>query len=836
MITLRSFQALFLRYRALHRSIWILPRKFRAADGSLLARLERIRVSGNMLQLRGWARTERVLISSGGQQIMTVNPSVPRPDIAAHCDARLQSGFEIQIPLSATPCDITFEGGGHRVKRLLPRASWLRLRSEDLRLWLALSWAGLRGIPAIYDYLFGKEPSVKEAAKQQLKQLLGVGIRARRDHLFQLPGFADDAPAPAPDQVTIILPVYNAFELLQECLSRVESGTAITWHLILIEDCSTDERIRPFLRDWASGQGPDRVTLLENDHNLGFVGSVNRGLTEALPRQAPVVLLNSDAFLPEGWAPRLLAPLADTTVASVTPMSNDAEIMNVPVICQRSDLVPGQADLLDRAARDFLSAAPLVDLPTGVGFCMALSPTWLGKSPQFDTAFGRGYGEEVDWCRRIIGLGGRHVAMPGLFVEHRGGESFESESKRALIEAHNRIISQRYPGYDAEVQEFIADDPLIGPRLLLSLVRIASMASDPVPLYLCHALGGGAEDTVMRRIQEDLSEGKASVILRVGGRFRYMVELHMPEGVSYGNIDDEPSLVQLLEALPERHLIYVCGVGDLEAHRLPDRLIEWSASPSARLTIEIHDYFPISPSYTLLNHGGHFSGLPQPSTHGADLAHQFVGSGGQSVSLAEWQEAWGGALQHATSIEVFSQSSRDFLVACWPYLAGPSSRINLRPHPPLHAVPRASHQVQNPPRKIGVLGNIGYQKGIAVLADLSRRLSTANGERLVVIGDVDPTYPLTRKALVHGRYTRAEIAPLAGQYEIDCWLIPSIWPETFSYTTREALATGLPVWCFDLGAQAEALRRAGQEAHILPAPATTEAGAQSVLEQILRRG
>ena len=47
-----------------------------------------------------------------------------------------------------------------------------------------------------------------------------------------------------------------------------------------------------------------------------------------------------------------------------------------------------------------------------------------------------------------------------------------------------------------------------------------------------------------------------------------------------------------------------------------------------------------------------------------------------------------------------------------------------------------------------------------------------------------------------------------------CWLIPSIWPETFSYAVHEALATGLPVFVFDLGAQAHAAA-AAENGHLL---------------------
>ena len=55
------------------------------------------------------------------------------------------------------------------------------------------------------------------------------------------------------------------------------------------------------------------------------------------------------------------------------------------------------------------------------------------------------------------------------------------------------------------------------------------------------------------------------------------------------------------------------------------------------------------------------------------------------------------------------------------------------------------------------------------------------------------------------------------KYGITDWLIPSIWPETFSYTTHEAIATGLPVWSFDLGAQADAIR-GRRKGGVIPIP------------------
>ena len=67
---------------------------------------------------------------------------------------------------------------------------------------------------------------------------------------------------------------------------------------------------------------------------------------------------------------------------------------------------------------------------------------------RLDVSFGRGYGEEVDWCQRIRAAGGQHYCAVNLFVEHRGGQSFGSEEKTRLIAKNNALISKRYPEYD----------------------------------------------------------------------------------------------------------------------------------------------------------------------------------------------------------------------------------------------------------------------------------------------------------------------------------------------------------------------------------------------------
>jgi glycosyltransferase involved in cell wall biosynthesis len=329
-----------------------------------------------------------------------------------------------------------------------------------------------------------------------------------------------------------------------------------------------------------------------------------------------------------------------------------------------------------------------------------------------------------------------------------------------------------------------------------------------LPIYLAHSLGGGAEDYLRARLAGDLQPAGAgaAVVLRVGGALRWHVELHLPQGTLSGGTDDFAFVQRLLAPIKARDIVYSCGVGHPDPAELPARLLSLRQGPGDRIEVLMHDYLPVSPSYTLMDADGRHRGLPDPA--GDDPAHSPRGT-----PLARWQRDWGRLIEAADKVTVFSRDSYRLMQGAYPQA---SKTLHLRPHR-LADIPPCVARTSGPP-VIGVLGNIGQPKGAAVMAELSRRLQHSDA-RLVLIGSLDPAYTLSPDARIHGHYDRAEIATLAARYGIDRWLIPSIWPETFSYATHEALATGLPVWCFDLGAQGEAVRaatRAGRPGGTLP--------------------
>ena len=809
--------SLFVRYAGVHLRVTIPGPTLLGQTGAVLGYVDRVTLCGPRLKIEGWADAHNVGLYHAGQQ-QDVAPNLPRTDVSAAYPAlgRRNCGFVLYVALGIGPVTLTLGRDNlHLVHQIaLPTARMISHARAALI--LPFLKALLTATPILLRWFFTKDPACRTRIKHhfQLAQtqptpamqpllflqdclsLMPAGLRAAQSARLQPPALAHRA-------ITIVLPIYNALNLLPDVLDRVIRNTDLPWRLILIEDASPDPALRPFLRNWVAVQRqafPGRITLIENKENQGFIRSVNAGLNLAIGHGDHVVLLNSDAFVPRGWATRLMRPfLAHDRVATVTPMSNDAEIFTAPVICGRSTLAPGHADAIDAIAAGMHPDAALTDAPTGVGFCMAISIDYLRRIPALDTAFGRGYGEEVDWCQKARAMGGRHLGLANLFVEHRGGTSFGATEKQRLVARNNAVISHRYPGYDADVQGFIATDPLAAPRLALAIAWAAGRANGPIPVYLAHSMGGGAEDYLAQRIMAAIPD--AALVLRVGTGLRWQLELHSGHGITRGSTDDFALIQRLLDPVKQLRIIYSCGVGDADPADLPAKLLALKRGAQDQVELLIHDYFPISPSYSLLNRSGQFRGLPDVNT--PDPAHSIRRPDGTLLTLKDWQDAWGPLIAKADDITIFSKSSASIMTAAYPQAR---RKLRLIPHAPLVDL-SPMHAVVGARPVIGVLGNIGFHKGAGVLRDLSQKLDQSSAAKLVVLGKLDPMYPLAPSARVHGGYLRHDIPALVARYGITDWLIPSVWPETFSYTTHEAIATGLPVWCFDLGAQAHAVRQ-----------------------------
>ena len=257
--------------------------------------------------------------------------------------------------------------------------------------------------------------------------------------------------------VGIIIPVYRDLITVQRCLTSVLGTlTELDAELFLVNDASPEPDLTNYCRGLREEHG---LQLIEHSENRGFVASVNEGITALNGRD--VIILNSDTEVPPGWIERLIAAAkACPDAASVTPFSNNATICSYPNFCADNHI---PADL-DRIAIDQLFAKAnsgvTIEIPTGVGFCMFMRRSTIDEIGVFDEqAFGRGYGEENDWCLRASSKGWKHILCADLFVYHAGGVSFGKEATSLQANAL-AVMSERYPDYQRQIAAFVEVDPI----------------------------------------------------------------------------------------------------------------------------------------------------------------------------------------------------------------------------------------------------------------------------------------------------------------------------------------------------------------------------------------
>lgn len=263
-----------------------------------------------------------------------------------------------------------------------------------------------------------------------------------------------------PETLDIVVPVYRGEAETRACLQSVFAGANRRQiEVVVIDDASPEPAISAWLKALAA---EGRITLITHPVNLGFVAGVNAGM--ALHPGRDVILLNSDTEVGPGWVDRIGAHFErDATIGTLTPFSNNATICSYPKTLTANAMPPGETTATLDAAFTSANEGRSVDVPTAVGFCMAISRKCLDQVGPFDRErYGAGYGEEVDFCMRAARAGFRNVLAGDVFVRHVGEISFGGAGADRRVRAQ-AMVDSLYPEFQQQLAAFIPADP---PRLL----------------------------------------------------------------------------------------------------------------------------------------------------------------------------------------------------------------------------------------------------------------------------------------------------------------------------------------------------------------------------------
>lgn len=262
--------------------------------------------------------------------------------------------------------------------------------------------------------------------------------------------------------VNIVIPVYSDAELTKLAIMTLASEIDEYSEdcIVVINDCSPDPEVFSMLNNLKE-LNLKNLIFLENKKNLGFSGTVNRGIE--FDKSKDVILLNSDAIVGRGFLNNIkAAAYSNYKIASVTPFSNNASVFSVPTI-KGEALDKENAVEKSNTMNSFYyekNKNIAIEVPVGHGFCLYLRRSAINQVGLFDElVFGRGYSEEVDYCLRARALGFLNVLAPSLYVAHVGGVSFGEDANAMKIKNRN-IIANKYLSYFPEMREFISNDPI----------------------------------------------------------------------------------------------------------------------------------------------------------------------------------------------------------------------------------------------------------------------------------------------------------------------------------------------------------------------------------------
>jgi GT2 family glycosyltransferase/glycosyltransferase involved in cell wall biosynthesis len=591
-------------------------------------------------------------------------------------------------------------------------------------------------------------------------------------------------------KVDIIVPVYRGLGETKECIDTTLKSLPLWANLIVINDCSPDPELTKWLREYSEN---NNFQLLENEENRGFVATVNRGMV--LNPEHDVLLLNSDVEVANSdWLERMrYAAYSKKNVGSITPFSNNATICSFPNFCEDNGLFADlSVDELDNIFSSLELKNVLVEVPTGVGFCMYITRDALNEVGYFDEdTFGKGYGEENDWCQRALNKGWLNYHQLNVFVYHKGGVSFAEEGDPRKLRAQE-LLESLHPTYAQQVQQFIANNPAANQRMA-AIISYLNRSKKKKVLLVSHRLGGGVQqhiDEIIKVFSKD-----ADFVLVCPSRLPNAIVIKYFSGKSYVNQHQIIDLALKFDLFIE--LLTTLKFDCVHFHHtmgIPKKLFEIVHSLNLPYDFTAHDYYLFSGNPTLTNIKGKFVGDSHAERDTVCAERYPVEEPINLFKINSEKFLLSARRVIFPSVDEYVRFLREFpcikdksIVCYHPDLQEDDIRIRVKEYQPS----------SEKKLRVLVLGALSQEKGADELEFSASNLTEIEFHLLGY------AYRPLSSVVTHGPYKQNELFSKITAIEPDVIWFPAKWPETYSYTLSTALLLPYPIICPDLGAFSE---------------------------------
>lgn len=246
----------------------------------------------------------------------------------------------------------------------------------------------------------------------------------------------------------IIIVTYNSREFIERCLESVASQTYKNWHLVVVDNNSSDDTVKRVreLRNQTTEFNRHNFRLVNLKKNIGFSGAVNHVVFNIKKASGIsddhkyLILLNPDILLFSDALQNLIA----TFDMSISGENSDIGVAGGLILEYEKDIIqhmggritPNFITYHEGAGKEYKDtvtggrkAITESDYVTGAFFATIFS--LFRDSGGFDGGYRPVYFEELDYCLRLREAGWKSVSNPGAVCRH-----FEGASVKKIGRAH----------------------------------------------------------------------------------------------------------------------------------------------------------------------------------------------------------------------------------------------------------------------------------------------------------------------------------------------------------------------------------------------------------------
>ncbi|HMF06985.1 MAG TPA: glycosyltransferase, partial [Methylocella sp.] len=241
-------------------------------------------------------------------------------------------------------------------------------------------------------------------------------------------------------KISVVVLCHNNLEFTKSCLSSLDQFTLYpNWELILVDNASQDGTAA-YLAGYVATR-PWAHVIVSNE-NRGFSGGNNLGLKEASGDY--LVMLSNDTFVTRGWLAGLVRHLRrDPLLGLVGPVTNNiASEARIDIVNQSMDEMGDKARSYTEFKHGELSYVDNLGF-----FCVAFSSEVYEQVGPLDEAFGIGFFENDDYCKRTQLAGYKIGIAEDVVVHHHLSASFDAhgqERRQAIFDESRRVYEAKW--------------------------------------------------------------------------------------------------------------------------------------------------------------------------------------------------------------------------------------------------------------------------------------------------------------------------------------------------------------------------------------------------------